>query len=505
MTVATVHSLPVPPQPCAEPADSLFPGFLSLLGFAGLEALEVPIVCALATGEPLLMVGRHGCAKSAVTRAVAEALGLRFHAYDASKALFEDVIGFPDPSSLAQGRVRYVPTPLSLWDKEFVLVDELSRASPALQNKWLEIVRDRAVMGLRAERLRHVFAAMNPADYAGATALDEALAGRFAWVVPVPDVATFEPEAIERVIRTVSPADAPLAAGFRLPAPEGPGEDLSTLVDRVRAAIPEAVRLHDDGVVAWVRELGQAFEGSEGRLDGRRMGMLRRNALAALALDGISGTATDPYDLLLGVLRQSLPHPATGAEVPEATVLVAHACAHDRAFGQRKSRSVADEILAIRDPLRLLYRYLARAPSLSEPEHDRVLERLLGPVTTLEGEQRVEAAFVALELVREVFAAPGRFPHEVAARVLAWGGRVLGVHSADITETVRAASATPELRSCGPLESLVLRLSVELAKDKPGAEERIDPDDLARWTALIRPRARAALSAAIRRTQGCAP
>jgi MoxR-like ATPase len=63
--------------------------------------------------------------------------------YDASKALFEDMIGFPDPSSIASGEIKYVPTKLSLWDKEFILVDEISRARAEMQNKWLEVIRGR--------------------------------------------------------------------------------------------------------------------------------------------------------------------------------------------------------------------------------------------------------------------------------------------------------------------------------------------------------------------------
>jgi hypothetical protein len=111
---------------------------------------------------------------------------------------------------------------------------------------------------------------------------------------------------------------------------------LPALVQALHAAVPDTLRAHDDSVVAWVRELGQAFDAGardSGSLDGRRMGMLRRNALCALALDRLAGLATDPYDLLLGVLRASLPHPATGADLPEAALLAAHASAHDRAFG----------------------------------------------------------------------------------------------------------------------------------------------------------------------------
>ena len=182
---------------------STFRGLHERLGFAGLDRVDLPLVCALVTGDPLLLVGTHGTAKSALVRSLSRALDLRFHAYDASKSMFEDVLGFPDPTSLAKGELRYVPTPISLWDKEMVLIDEISRATPSMQSKWLEIVRGRRVMGLEAQRLKYVFAAMNPPQYAGAVPLDAALAGRFAWVVKMPDTASLPDAALASVVRTV--------------------------------------------------------------------------------------------------------------------------------------------------------------------------------------------------------------------------------------------------------------------------------------------------------------
>ncbi len=41
----------------------------------------------------MLLVGSHGTAKTGLFMKIAEALGLRAISYDASKALFEDVLG----------------------------------------------------------------------------------------------------------------------------------------------------------------------------------------------------------------------------------------------------------------------------------------------------------------------------------------------------------------------------------------------------------------------------
>ena len=49
-------------------------------------------MASLLTGDPLLLIGNHGCAKTHVANKVAQALGRKFLVYDASKAMFEDVL-----------------------------------------------------------------------------------------------------------------------------------------------------------------------------------------------------------------------------------------------------------------------------------------------------------------------------------------------------------------------------------------------------------------------------
>ena len=74
---------------------------LTELGIFGWkEADENLLLASLLTGDPLLLIGNHGCAKTHVANKIAQALGRRFLAYDASKAMFEDILGF---------LVRWVP------------------------------------------------------------------------------------------------------------------------------------------------------------------------------------------------------------------------------------------------------------------------------------------------------------------------------------------------------------------------------------------------------------
>jgi len=155
---------------------------LEQLGIYGWKEHDENLVMAsLLTGDPLLLIGNHGCAKTHVANKVAEALGKRSLVYDASKAMFEDVLGYPNVEKLKEGVVEYVPSPVTVWDKELILIDELNRAIPELQSKWLEVIRSRKIMGFSTQ-VKWVWAAMNPMSYSATQALDEALVGRFVLV-----------------------------------------------------------------------------------------------------------------------------------------------------------------------------------------------------------------------------------------------------------------------------------------------------------------------------------
>ena len=168
---------------------------------------------SLLTGDPVLLVGSHGTAKTGRFMKIAEALGLRAISYDASKALFEDVLGYPNPKELLEGRVRYIGSQVTIWDKEFVLIDELNRAQAEMQNKWLESIRSRRVMGAETA-VKWVWAAMNPKSYSATNALDEALVGRFAMFVYPPEVLSMDEADRARVACHMNGDDAPALSSW---------------------------------------------------------------------------------------------------------------------------------------------------------------------------------------------------------------------------------------------------------------------------------------------------
>jgi len=185
---------------------------LEQLGIYGWKKEDENLVLAsLLTGDPLLLIGNHGCAKTYIANKIGQALNRRFLVYDASKAMFEDVLGYPNIEKLKQGIVEYIPSNITIWDKELVLIDELNRAIPELQSKWLEIIRSRKIMGFET-KVKWVWAAMNPMSYSATQALDEALIGRFALFVYPPDVLQMEEADRIRVTSHINGDDAPAFA-----------------------------------------------------------------------------------------------------------------------------------------------------------------------------------------------------------------------------------------------------------------------------------------------------
>jgi len=153
---------------------------LRALGIVGYDQVEPVVLAALATQTPLLLIGAHGTAKSLLLARLAQALGLAWRHYNASLVNYDDLIGYPVPE--ADGTLRFVQTPASIWDAEVVFVDELSRARPDMLNRLFPIIHERVVQGMPLPKLAHRWAAMNPpatdqndaSDYLGSEPLDPA-------------------------------------------------------------------------------------------------------------------------------------------------------------------------------------------------------------------------------------------------------------------------------------------------------------------------------------------
>lgn len=164
------------------------------LGLFGWKQLEPVLLAALSTKMPLLLVGKHGCAKSFVLERLAESLNLSYRFYNASLINYDDLVGIPIPSKDNKS-LEYISNNSSIWDAEVVFIDEINRTKPELQNKLFPIIYDKRIQGQDLTKLQYRWAAMNPSsneeddeiEYYGAMPLDPALADRFPFIVLVPD------------------------------------------------------------------------------------------------------------------------------------------------------------------------------------------------------------------------------------------------------------------------------------------------------------------------------
>ncbi|GMW03694.1 MAG: hypothetical protein AMXMBFR84_48280 [Candidatus Hydrogenedentota bacterium] len=269
---------------------------LSKLGIFGWkEADENLLLASLLTGDPLLLIGNHGSAKTHVANKVAQALGRSFLVYDASKAMFEDVLGYPNVEKLKEGVVEYVQSPVTIWDKELVLIDELNRAVPELQSKWLEIIRSRKIMGFTT-RVKWVWSAMNPLSYSATQALDDALIGRFAVFLYPPDVLQMEEDDRIRVATHINGDDAPSLVEWTGGVTAGtvPLHDVNETGETMRHMLTLAgahfLQLKEQlpslaEFLAKFADLLMRESKGEVALDGRRLGFIYRNLLANRAIE----------------------------------------------------------------------------------------------------------------------------------------------------------------------------------------------------------------------------
>jgi hypothetical protein len=270
---------------------------LKKLGIYGWSAQDENLVfSSILTGDPLLLIGNHGCAKTYLANRIADSLSKKSIAYDASKAMFEDVLGYPNLEKLKQGIVEYIPSKVTVWDKEFILIDELNRAIPELQSKWLELIRSRKIMGYKTN-VKWVWSAMNPMTYSATQTLDEALIGRFAIFLYPPDVLQMSEEDCIQVTMNINGDDAPGLSEW-----SSETTTISNISDKNIKETGMKIQIMLKKAAVYFHQLQQEMvtlseflakfanllmreTNQEISLDGRRLGFIYRNILANRSIE----------------------------------------------------------------------------------------------------------------------------------------------------------------------------------------------------------------------------
>lgn len=161
---------------------------LRSIGIVAWDDIELTVVSALLAGLPILFTGAHAAAKTEGSYALAHAIlgdKLRWAKYECPLVQVDDLVGFPDPSSLATGTIRFVGTAISVWNINACALDELTRAPQSTIQKLMELVRTKKVFGLDTP-IEFVFSTANPPsrEYQSSK-IDVAMGSRFV-IVSVP-------------------------------------------------------------------------------------------------------------------------------------------------------------------------------------------------------------------------------------------------------------------------------------------------------------------------------
>lgn len=249
------------------------------LGLYGWENLEPVILAALATELPMLLIGKHGCAKSFLLERLAKSLNMVFRCYNASLINYDDLVGIPIPAD-NNTTLKYISNKSAIWESEVVFIDEINRTKPELQNKLFPIIYDKRIQGQDLEKLKYRWAAMNPPcfdeedddendiKYLGAMPLDPALADRFPFVITVPNW-----ENLNETQQNALLCDQ-FQEKCKFPV------DISKLIEETKTKYHEVVEQYSYDSAKYISALMNVLQKSIGYVSARRAKMLQQTLLA---------------------------------------------------------------------------------------------------------------------------------------------------------------------------------------------------------------------------------
>lgn len=239
------------------------------LGLFGWKKLEPVILASLVTKFPLLLIGKHGCAKSFILERLAESLNLEYRFYNASLINYDDLVGIPIPDKEYKS-LKYITNKTSIWDCEVCFIDEINRCKPDLQNKLFPIIYDKRIQGINLDKLKYRFAAINPPysdnedeeDYIGAMPLDKALADRFPFIIEVPTYDELNEDEIEHLLKDQYKGKHNLNI------------DINELINKTEEKYKEIIINYEDKIIEYLKNLVPLLKQAFNYISLRRITMI---------------------------------------------------------------------------------------------------------------------------------------------------------------------------------------------------------------------------------------
>ncbi|MHA2067121.1 MAG: AAA family ATPase [Candidatus Thorarchaeota archaeon] len=199
---------------------------LEELGIFGIpESIENSILASLVLGDPAIMIGAPGTAKTDAAQMLGSALReaskrkypeeeekwFTAQIYDASKIEYEDLLGLPDVLGMNEEKgkkkaLKFIETPTTIWGKRLVCYDEFNRTNPDRQSNLLEHIRSRSIQGLPTGT-SFILAAMNPYGDTGTEELSDALVDRFLFYLKFPEFNDMPFSVKEAIIDRIGQSD----------------------------------------------------------------------------------------------------------------------------------------------------------------------------------------------------------------------------------------------------------------------------------------------------------
>lgn len=359
------------------------PAVVNDLGMKDLDDIVRLLTVALLSGGHVLLEGNPGLGKTALVRALSQALGLGPEAVGRIQftpdLMPADITGTLMPADDGSGKLEFNPGPIF---HELLLADEINRATPKTQAAMLEAMAEFQVTVLNVQRrLRHeemvmggrqvlttfmVMATQNPIDQDGTFNLPEAQLDRFMFKVRM---RMPRAETIGRIIDK----ELQQGAGARPVAPPANRRAALDNIDRASRAIlsaplPPAVRAHIINIVM----------ASNGALDD---------------LTGVSKARVAEVDALAARVEYPL-GPRAGITLGKAVLAWSAVTLtepeHALEFSAETRRALADVLVpALRHRIRIRHDYAA--PGVQVSEADMVDDFVRRLAVSVAPDQRVGA------------------------------------------------------------------------------------------------------------------